>query len=36
MVGDPADEETDVGPVISERERERILDVDRASRRARC
>ena len=25
QVGDPADEETDVGPVISERERERIL-----------
>jgi acyl-CoA reductase-like NAD-dependent aldehyde dehydrogenase len=24
-VGDPADEETDVGPVISERERERVL-----------
>jgi len=29
IVGDPADEATDVGPVIDERSRDRILDLDR-------
>jgi acyl-CoA reductase-like NAD-dependent aldehyde dehydrogenase len=32
LVGDPADADTDVGPVIEERERERILDWIRASK----
>jgi acyl-CoA reductase-like NAD-dependent aldehyde dehydrogenase len=31
-VGDPADEETDVGPLISERDRERVLEWVRASK----
>ena len=35
-VGDPADEATDVGPVISERRARAHPRVDRASRRARC
>src|SRR5207248_256568 len=30
-VGDPADEETDVGPLISESERDRVLDWIKAS-----
>jgi len=32
VVGDPADEQTDVGPVIDERERDRILEWIRASK----
>ena len=34
VVGDPAEEETDVGPVIDERARERILDWIEEARRA--
>ena len=37
VVGDPADEATDVGPLISESERDRVLDwIERGARRRRA